>query len=412
MYTLGLSSFDALLQKNKLHLEKEDADHYVLPVYFGTCQPEALQRLARQLFGHYPCPILEIHFKRSGEHWRIETLRTRSIHNLTKAQENDFATALDSFSRKVWKRSRTRRQYSYDLAILMNPEEKMPPSSAPALKNFIRAGRRMGIDVELITKKDYTRLAEYDALFIRETTAVDHHTYRFAQKAEFEQMPVIDDPGSILRCANKIYLAERLRDNELPTPRTVFLYCNQPESLQQAADELQFPLVLKIPDGAFSRGVHKVVDMADLIAKSTTLFQSSVLLLAQEYMYTEFDWRIGVLDGKALFACRYYMSSGHWQIYNHSAVQARDRSGRFDTLAVEQAPADAIKLAENACDLVGQSLYGVDIKQTKSGFAVIEINDNPNIDANIEDKHLGFLMYHRIMEHFFRKLELCRYGNR
>lgn len=35
---------------------------------------------------------------------------------------------------------------------------------------------------ELITPKDYGRLAEYDGLFIRETTKLNHHTYRFARK--------------------------------------------------------------------------------------------------------------------------------------------------------------------------------------------------------------------------------------
>ena len=50
--------------------------------------------------------------------------------------------------------------------------------------------------------------AEYDALFIRETTAINDHTYRFAKRAESEGMVVIDDPQSILRCTNKIFLAD------------------------------------------------------------------------------------------------------------------------------------------------------------------------------------------------------------
>jgi glutathione synthase/RimK-type ligase-like ATP-grasp enzyme len=48
--------------------------------------------------------------------------------------------------------------------------------------------------VELIEKKDYARLAEYDGLLIRETTSVDNHTYRFAKKAESEGLVVMDDP--------------------------------------------------------------------------------------------------------------------------------------------------------------------------------------------------------------------------
>jgi hypothetical protein len=101
------------------------------------------------------------------------------------------------------------------------------------LENFVQAGRQIGIDVELIGKKDYPRLTEYDALFIRETTAVDHHTYQFAQKAEFAHMPVIDDPNSILKCANKVYLAELLRENEMATPRSEILYRDQPATLER-----------------------------------------------------------------------------------------------------------------------------------------------------------------------------------
>ncbi len=37
----------------------------------------------------------------------------------------------------------------------------------------------MGLSTEIITKNDFDRIPEFDALFIRETTAVNHHTYRF-----------------------------------------------------------------------------------------------------------------------------------------------------------------------------------------------------------------------------------------
>jgi glutathione synthase/RimK-type ligase-like ATP-grasp enzyme len=61
------------------------------------------------------------------------------------------------------------------------------------------------MEPELIEKEDYGRLAEFDALFIRETTGVNHHTYRFARRAEAEGLVVVDDPQSILKCTNKVY---------------------------------------------------------------------------------------------------------------------------------------------------------------------------------------------------------------
>ncbi|MUH18047.1 RimK family alpha-L-glutamate ligase, partial [Staphylococcus aureus] len=69
-----------------------------------------------------------------------------------------------------------------------------------------------------------------------------------------------------------------------------------PQELEKVGERLGFPLVLKIPDGSFSRGVIKVEDQEQLLAASAELFERSVLILAQEFFYTEYDWRIGVLN--------------------------------------------------------------------------------------------------------------------
>ena len=396
MYALGLSALEKWVKKQAALLDRAEADSYELRIYFGTTSLKELQGLARQIFELFSCPILKVDFKRIGKTWAIERVRSLPIHRLSDAEQDEFAVALDYFSSKVWRRPRRKKSYAWDLALLADPAEPLPPSNRKALENFVQAGRRMGIDTEIIGKKDYPRLSEFDGLFIRETTAVDHHTYQFALKAEFSDMPVIDDPNSILKCANKVYLAELLREKKLPTPRTEILCRDQSEMLERAPELLGFPLVLKIPDGSFSRGVHKAASMEELKQQSRELFRSSVLVLAQEFMYTDFDWRIGVLGGRPLFACKYYMSAGHWQIYNHSARRSQ-RSGGFETLAVEQVPLEAIRLAVKACELVGNGLYGVDIKQCGDRFSIIEINDNPNIDAGIEDLHLGKLVYHRVM---------------
>src|SRR5699024_2864485 len=138
-------------------------------------------------------------------------------------EEDLFAEALDGFSRKLWRKPRPRQTYRYDLAMLVDPEEAMPPSNRRALKAFVGAGRQLGIDVDLVTRHDFSRLAEYDALFIRETTTIDNHTWRFAHRAEREGLVVIDDPTSILRCTNKIFLHDVMRAHRLAVPRTEIL---------------------------------------------------------------------------------------------------------------------------------------------------------------------------------------------
>jgi glutathione synthase/RimK-type ligase-like ATP-grasp enzyme len=167
--------------------------------------------------------------------------------------------------------------------------------------------------------------------------------------------------------------------------------------------------VRTIPEGSFSRGVVNVEDLPQLERAAAQLFQSTALLIAQEFLYTEYDWRVGVLNHEPLYACRYYMSRGHWQIYNHAARGAA-RSGGFDTLAVQKAPPEVVKLALRATHSIGDGLYGVDIKQTEDRRVVIEVNDNPSIDAGVEDEHLGVELYRRIMQEFLRRMERKRSG--
>ncbi|WP_136067563.1 RimK family protein [Modicisalibacter radicis] len=379
---------------------------FTLRVMFGECLEEGLGRLARRLFERLPCPLMEARFQRRQGLWRLTRLKPLALSALRGAEQDRFAQALNRHSRKIWRTPKARRRYRYDLAILVDPKEALPPSNRSALKQFIRAGRRLGIDVSLITKRDEGRLAEFDALFIRETTSLDHHTYRMARRAEHEGLVVIDDPRSILRCTNKVYLHALLGARGVPAPDGLLLYRDDLKRLPEKAAGLQFPMVLKVPDGAFSRGVVKIASAEALQQEATRLFESSALLLLQEWLPTDYDWRIGVLDGQVLYASRYYMARGHWQIYDHS--RGKTRSGGFTTHAPEDVPKPVIKAALKATRLIGNGLYGVDIKQVGDRVVVIEINDNPNLDAGVEDLVLGPRLYDKVMEVFLERMEANR----
>lgn len=55
--------------------------------------------------------------------------------------------------------------------------------------------------------------------------------------------------------------------------------------------------------------------------------------------------------------------------------------------------------------MIGNGLYGVDLKQKDSQVYVIEVNDNPSIDHRVEDRYLGNELYMQIMHEFARRLE-------
>ncbi|MCH5375820.1 MAG: RimK family alpha-L-glutamate ligase, partial [Planctomycetes bacterium] len=300
---------------------------------------------------------------------------------------------------------KTRQGFRYDLAILHNPQESNPPSDEKALKKFERAANALGLSCEFINRDDYARLAEFDALFIRETTFVNHHTYRFARRAASEGLVVIDDPDSIVRCTNKVFLAELLRRHRLPMPPTMVVHKGNVDSV---AAEMGLPCVLKQPDSAFSLGVVKVETEQELNDELKRLLAESELVIAQGFLPTTFDWRIGILDRRPLYACKYFMAPRHWQIMRHDGQTTH--YGKWETLPVELAPRAAVRSALKAANLVGDGLYGVDVKESNGEFYIIEINDNPTIETTVEDGILRDELYNRIMSVFLNRIEQRKSG--
>jgi glutathione synthase/RimK-type ligase-like ATP-grasp enzyme len=390
---------DELIQKSLKHLKGPE---FTLSIYFGRNISERYDKLARALYNLFQSPLLRAHFLHNSQgEWlldHIQPIPFQMISEEHKPYVEDFAKTY--FAQKRFPAGRQQR-YDYDLAILVNPDEPDPPSNKKALQHFREAAEALDFSVDFISRDDYSRLSEYDALFIRETTRVNHHTYLFARKAQSEGLVVLDDPESILRCTNKVYLAELLNRAKVRTPRTHIVH---KEYRPDLAAILGLPLVLKKPDGSFSKGVRKCSTQQELEEVLEQMFEESDLLLAQDFMPTDFDWRIGILNGKVLFACRYFMAKGHWQIYNWAAQQD-DKIGPYDCVPLSKVPSFVIHTALKAAHQIGDGLYGVDIKELDGKAYVIEVNDNPNVDDGIEDQLLGPELYLSIMRTFKERLE-------
>jgi len=144
--------------------------------------------------------------------------------------------------------------------------------------------------------------------------------------------------------------------------------------------------------------------MMAMRALTDTLFRDTDLLLAQEYMPTAFDWRVGVLGGAPLFVCQYLMAKKHWQIVRHGA-DGKVHEGGFRTFAVEDAPPAVVDIGVRAARLMGDGLYGVDLKETERGVVVIEINDNPNLDSAVDGAVIKDQLWRRLIEWFMSRLE-------
>ncbi|WP_288388745.1 RimK family protein [uncultured Alteromonas sp.] len=411
-------SVDRLPFALSLPVDEIDIPTAPLLVLFGEVKDQRFKRVARQAFKKYPCPILLLTLsvsdsradkkegkKVSGKHNVVgfADIAAKPFTALDSKQQQQCIAQLENYTTKQWRASKVSKRTRWDMAILVNPDESTPPSDERAIRHFVKAAEKVGFRADVVSRLSPEDLGHYDALFIRETTAIDHHTYRLARAAEREGVIVMDDTQSILRCCNKVFLQDAFTYQKVPAPKATFVSNSDDETCDKLIEEFGLPLVLKLPESSFSRGVHKAENRDVLKARLVEMLAESALVLVQEYIFTEFDWRIGMLGGKPIYACQYFMARNHWQIYHHQGE--RFSSGGFTTMPTFEVPKPVLQAAIKAAKVVGDGLYGVDIKHSGNQVYVIEVNDNPSIDAGVEDKYLGKALYELIMQEFADRLE-------
>lgn len=390
--------FDDLIQQALKTIKSQE---FTLSIYFGQNVAAKYRELSAMFFRHFQIPFLRVKFNFTTR-WNIKSIKAISESEIPEDhKESMLHFAEQYFAKKRYDTPRA-TNFEYDLAILVQPDDVAPPSNPKAIKKFIDLAEKMGFYTEIVTPKDLSRLSAFDALFIRQSTEVNNEAYAFARKAQQEDIAIIDYPDAILKCCNKVFMAEAMENSGIPTPKTVIVHKDNKDSVLALTG---LPVVLKSPDSTFSFGVKKAKTVEEYEKLVTGMLKKSELVIAQEFSPSDYDWRIGVLDGKAFYACRYYMAKGHWQIYNWDAKKKHDQDGNADCLPIEEVPSKILKNAIKAAKLMGKGLYGIDIKEVDSKPLVIEINDNPNIDYGVEDAYYGDQVYIDILTALKNRLE-------
>jgi glutathione synthase/RimK-type ligase-like ATP-grasp enzyme len=261
--------------------EKAGGDYKVperFLVCFGETEDERLKGFGRLCFDWYRAPVLVVTTEINGKAPMVEIKRLKlaSFTTLKGDELKFFVDALTKYTGRVWKSPKARTIAKHSIAVLFDPNEKMPPSSVDSLQHWARLAEKDGVEIEPITNKDLAKLAE-------------------------------------------------------------------------------------------------------------------------------FDWRVGVLDRRAIFVCQYKMARGHWQIVNYKD-DGKWTEGGFRSLSVAEAPADVVDVGVRAANLIGDGFYGVDIKTGPDGPVVIEINDNPNLEHGIEDATEKTQVWSHLTEWFVKRL--------
>jgi RimK family alpha-L-glutamate ligase len=370
-------------------------------VAFARCDTPGYGRLAREVSDWFRAPVLEVLFDKAAPHG-IARIRPVAPNKLKGEDRTFFLSAMADFTKGRVSAPKNRPPAKWSLAILMDPKEHKAPSRPATMKRLIDVAAKMGVDAEIIYPSDLPSLAEFDALFIRATTSIDNFTYRFARRAEQEGMPVIDDTVSMIRCTNKVYLKEILEKAGLPTPQTEIV--DAKTDLAALFERLESPVILKTPDGSFGTNMVKAKTLEELQKGARKMFKDTALIIAQAFMPTTFDWRIGVLGGEAIYACKYHMAKGHWQIVKHGP-DGKMTEGNAETMSIVDAPADVVDIAVRAANLIGDGLYGVDLKQSDDNIVVIEVNDNPSIELDVEASVLKDELWQKLIAWYAVRLE-------
>lgn len=255
---------------------------------------------------------------------------------------------------------------------------------ALALERFKETAGAMGHEFEFIYKKDMNRLSGFDAIFIRANTDPMNTAYVVSRMADSMGKVVIDDPHSIRTCSSKVVLDGLFRQNDIPSPKSLLFdgdYSQQ--SLRHIYDYIGFPIVIKAPYTKFSSHVEKAHDEDEFRDIASRYLKNATPIVLQEFMPTSFDWRVGVLDNKVLYLCKYLMPRGGWKV--KSIVNGKHVWGDTVPIFRKNIPKKIEELAIRVSKCVGDGLYGLDIKEINGQYYCIEINDNPSFYGGLED---------------------------
>lgn len=254
-----------------------------------------------------------------------------------------------------------------------------------ALSNFRAAAFELGHEADFLFKNELAHLRSYDAVLIRALTDPLNTSYVVARWAELAGIPVLDTAASIRICCDKVAMYRRLERAGVPFPTTRYLAKEQIDAVHAAAlfDELGSPLVIKAPNSSFSAYVDKVSTPEAFVQVGRRFLRRADRVVVQQFLPSSFDWRVITLHGRVLAVLQYRFAAATWRTMERGSDGTPTE---VRCVPRDQAPAALVGTALAAAAAIGDSLYGVDLKEVDDTFAVIEVNDNPTIAAGEEDQ--------------------------
>lgn len=183
---------------------------------------------------------------------------------------------------------------------------------------------------------------------------------------------VVNSSDAIMASRDKLLAHQLLAAARIPFPRTVL--ARQPSDVAKMVRLVGGPpVILKLLSGTHGKGVMLARDVEEIQASLETIWALNETLLIQEYVdhAPGADIRVIVVGGRALGAMKRTAKLGSFRANVHQGAQ------------VEPYPlTDALEwLALQAAEVMGLDIAGVDLVESRDGFAVIEVNSAPGFEG-------------------------------
>ena len=222
---------------------------------------------------------------------------------------------------------------------------------------------------------------------------------QLAMQLENMGMRVFNSAQSILWCDDKALTYLKLAPHGIPMPRTILAPKTFPNIgytdlsfVDDVADALGFPIVLKECFGSFGQQVYLLHDIVSLRQKVREL--AGTPLLFQELITESFghDIRINVVGGRVAASMLRRSTDGDFR-------SNLTRGGAMESYTPTGAEA---ALAIRAARLLELEFAGVDILFGKNGPVLCEVNSNAHFKTTLQCT--GVNMAVEIMRHIAGKL--------
>src|SRR5262249_60314008 len=124
---------EGLIQRSLARLQ---GPRFELSVYFGRNLAKRYDALSRALHEQFPIPMLRASFEKRGREWHLAAVRPIATSEIPESHRQFLVAQAEQHFGRPQRRSRVRRTYRYDLAILANPNASGSPSHPNAPRPF------------------------------------------------------------------------------------------------------------------------------------------------------------------------------------------------------------------------------------------------------------------------------------